>query len=107
RLYVAAGILLSFISGGRLVSLFDTRIKTGDEEAGDGLSKGVSHTTSNGSKRKTNRRCHHPQGTGTPGLYLKAGSWIGQQDNRLIALEKRKRAHSNNDDKEYHDTKKA
>ncbi|KAL2374414.1 hypothetical protein RJ035_004475 [Blastomyces gilchristii] len=60
RLYIAAGILLSFISSGRLVSLFDTRIKTGDEKAGDRLSKGVLHTVSKGSKRKTNHRHHHP-----------------------------------------------
>ncbi|EDN05446.1 predicted protein [Histoplasma mississippiense (nom. inval.)] len=90
RLYIAAGILLSFISGARLVSLFDTRIKTGDAEAGDGQSKGVSHTASRGSKNRTNRRRHRPRATGpTPDRYPTAGSGIGQHGNRPIALEKR------------------
>ncbi|EDN03883.1 predicted protein [Histoplasma mississippiense (nom. inval.)] len=107
RLYVAAGILLSFISGARLVSLFDTRIKTGDAEAGDGQSKGVSHTASRGSKNRTNRRRHRPRATGpTPDRYPTAGSGIGQHGNRPIALEKRKWALSD-DDEEYRDTKKA
>ncbi|EDN09494.1 predicted protein [Histoplasma mississippiense (nom. inval.)] len=107
RLYVAAGILLSFISGGRLVSLFDTRIKTGDAEAGDGQSKGVSHTASKGSTKRTNRRRHRPRATGaTPDRYPTAGSGIGQHGSRPTAPEKRKWALSD-DDKKYRDTKKA
>ncbi|QSS56097.1 hypothetical protein I7I53_04204 [Histoplasma capsulatum var. duboisii H88] len=105
RLYVAAGILLSFISSGRLVSLFNTRIKTSDEKARDRPSKGASHTASKGSKRRTNRRCHHPRGIAVPNLYSKAGSRIGQHNNRPIAPEKRKRVHSDNNE-EYRDTKK-
>ncbi|KAG5296486.1 hypothetical protein I7I50_09670 [Histoplasma capsulatum G186AR] len=105
RLYVAAGILLSFISGGRLVSLFDTRIKTRDEKAEDGLSKGASHTVSEGPKCSTNRRHQRPRGTGCPNLYSKARSQISQHNNRRIAPEKCKRVHSNNNE-EYRDTKK-
>ncbi|OJD10414.1 hypothetical protein ACJ73_09803, partial [Blastomyces percursus] len=109
RLYLAAGILLSFISGARLVSLFDTRIKTGDEEARDGQPNGVSPTASKHSKNRTNRRRrrHRPRATGAaPDVYSTAGSGIGQHDNRPTAPEKRKRALSD-DDKEYRGTKKA
>ncbi|EDN05685.1 predicted protein [Histoplasma mississippiense (nom. inval.)] len=105
RLYVAAGILLSFISGGRLVSLFDTRIKTSDEKARDGPSKGASHTASKDSKRRTNCRRDRPRDIAAPNLYLKTASQIGQHDNRPIAPEKRKMVHSDNDE-EYRDTKK-
>ncbi|KAL2382416.1 hypothetical protein RJZ90_003258 [Blastomyces dermatitidis] len=105
------GILLSFISGARLVSLFDTRIKTIDEKAGDGPSTGASHTAHKDSKSRTDRRRHRhrPRGTGSPDLYSKAGPWIGQHDNRPIAPvapEKCKRAHSD-DDEEYRDPKMA
>ncbi|KAL2359143.1 hypothetical protein RJZ56_008020 [Blastomyces dermatitidis] len=104
-------ILLSFISGARLVSLFDTRIKTIDEKAGDGPSTGASHTAHKDSKSRTDRRRHRhrPRGTGSPDLYSKAGPWIGQHDNRPIAPvapEKCKRAHSD-DDEEYRDPKMA
>ncbi|KAK2873246.1 hypothetical protein FQN49_002480 [Arthroderma sp. PD_2] len=34
RLYVSAGIIISFISGVRLVSLFDTQVKVADEKGG-------------------------------------------------------------------------
>ncbi|OJD15954.1 hypothetical protein ACJ73_08928 [Blastomyces percursus] len=109
RLYVAAGILLSFISGARLVSLFDTRIKTVDEEAGDVQSKGVSPTVSKGSKNKTNRRRRRPRPRTTgaaPDRYSTAGSEIGQHDNRPTAPEKRQRALSD-DNTEYRGTKEA
>ncbi|OAT05240.1 hypothetical protein BDBG_16449 [Blastomyces gilchristii SLH14081] len=111
RHYVATGILLSFISGARLVSLFDTRIKTIDEKAGYGPSTGASHTAHKDSKSRTDRRRHRhrPRGTGSPDLYSKAGPRIGQHDNRPIAPvapEKRKRAHSD-DDEEYRDPKMA
>ncbi|OJD21511.1 hypothetical protein ACJ73_07150 [Blastomyces percursus] len=103
RHYVATGILLSFIFGARLVSLFDTRIKTIDEKAGDGPSTGASHTASKDSKSRTERRRHRPRGTGSPDLYSKAGPRIGQHDNGPItpvAPEKHKRAHSD-DNEEY------
>ncbi|OJD24573.1 hypothetical protein ACJ73_04067 [Blastomyces percursus] len=109
RHYVATGILLSFISGARLVSLFDTRIKTIDEKAGDGPSMGASHTVSKDSKSRTDRRRHRPRGTGSPDLCAKAGPRIGQHDNRPVAPvapEKHKRAHSD-DDEEYRDPKMA
>jgi hypothetical protein len=40
RLYVATGILLSYISGSRLVSLFDTRVEVDNENGREGSSDG-------------------------------------------------------------------
>ncbi|EEH19202.2 hypothetical protein PABG_01521 [Paracoccidioides brasiliensis Pb03] len=76
-------MLLSFISGAGLVSLFDTRIK-----------KQVS---------KINHRHHCYRGTRPPDPYSKARSWIGQHGNGPKAPGKRKAAHSD-DEEEYHDT---
>ncbi|KMP02012.1 hypothetical protein CIRG_02151 [Coccidioides immitis RMSCC 2394] len=41
-LYVATGILLSYVSGSRLVSLFDTRVEANDENVREGWSNGSS-----------------------------------------------------------------
>ncbi|EDN05085.1 predicted protein [Histoplasma mississippiense (nom. inval.)] len=96
QLYIAADILLSFISSGRLVSLFNTRIKTGDAKAGDGQSKRVLHTVSKSSTKRTNRRHHRPRATGaTPDHYSTAGSRIGQHGSRPTASEKHN--HMSND----------
>jgi hypothetical protein len=107
RLYVATGILLSYISGSRLVSLFDTRVKVVNESGQEGSSDGsssISIATSDpgavegntntlalaGCSRRAKARDAHP----------KAAPEIGHR-NQPSMLKKRNRAATKEDSGHY------
>ncbi|EEQ85975.2 uncharacterized protein BDCG_09244 [Blastomyces dermatitidis ER-3] len=101
RLYVAAGIP-SFISGARLVSLFDTRVKKVDEEA-----KGkptVVVVVCRSSKSIAGSQNRHSKETNSPDLQPKVGFWIRYRDGGSKAPRKRKREPSTSNERS-HDSK--
>ncbi|EGC45023.1 conserved hypothetical protein [Histoplasma capsulatum var. duboisii H88] len=112
RLYVATGILLSYISGSRLVSLFDTRVEANDENVREGWSDGSSPRPADTSnlgialKKNTNTLAvtGHRRRTRPRGAHAKAAPEIRRR-NQPSMLKRSKRPPIK-DDREPYDVKR-